>query len=57
VRHVACANPECVNCGAPYFDFEPDATIVLCPHCNHATTRIATPDLAAPQPAVVEGGE
>jgi hypothetical protein len=50
MRHIACGNDECVNKGAPYFDFEPDLVIVACPVCGSAMVKIPTPAEAAPEP-------
>jgi uncharacterized Zn finger protein (UPF0148 family) len=50
MRHIACQNDECANSGAPYFDFEDDGVIVLCPHCGTTMTKIPTPDLAPAEP-------
>lgn len=48
MRHIACQNDECGNKGAPYFDFEPEPKIVLCPMCKRTMPTIPTPDLSPP---------
>lgn len=57
MRHIACDTDGCPNQGAPYFDFEPDEKIVLCPHCGHTMTSIPTPDLAPPVAEAAEGDD
>lgn len=49
MRHIACQTDECGNKSAPYFDYEPDETIVLCPLCKRTMTRIPTPDMSPPE--------
>lgn len=43
VRHVACHEPDCINKGAPFHDYEPAEVIVLCPVCKAAMQVIPTP--------------
>lgn len=57
MRYLACTTVDCVNNGAPYFDFEPDEKIVLCPHCGKAmavTTLAAIEEAAAAKAAAYE---
>lgn len=48
MRHVACETVDCLGKGAAFFDFEPDAVIVLCPLCGSAMAKIPTPELGPP---------
>jgi hypothetical protein len=55
MRHIACQNDDCVNAGAPFFDFEDDLVIIPCPHCGKTMAKIPTPDMG-PR-AATEGGD
>jgi hypothetical protein len=54
MRHIACQNEECANKGAPYFDYEDELVVVVCPLCGKAMAKIPTPE---PTPTVASPEE